>query len=85
MIYFSLTLRLISQFGVVYYLHTKSSETKGSIVLIAIHSLGIYSVWRAQILTGFPEIWLLLGFVVYQWLFAVLLLYVNKKIKEQQL
>ena len=81
MIYLSLTIAIVSQLGVLYFIHTKSSEIKESIVLILIHSLGMSSVWWDKILTGFPGYWLLLGFVLYQWLFGFLLLY--KKIKEQ--
>ncbi len=39
MIYLSLTVAMVSQLGVLYFLYTKSSETKESIVLIIFASV----------------------------------------------
>jgi hypothetical protein len=85
MLYFSITLAILSQAGVLSYLHRQSSEIKDTVTLSLIHCLGLYSVWWNKISTDFPIIWLLLAFVLYQWLFAKLLLYLNKKIKQQNM
>ncbi|MCX7554333.1 hypothetical protein OS175_10615 [Marinicella sp. S1101] len=73
-----------SQLLVMYFLYKKTSPLKDAVVLAVIHLLGIMSVWYEKVFNGFSETWLIIAAVVYQWVFAFILLYINKKIKEQQ-
>ncbi len=80
---FVLLLAIISQFAAVFFLFKKLDKTHDRVVVILIYLLGIYSVWSTYITEQSLKYWMLILYIVYHWCWGWLILYINKKIKEQ--